>query len=64
ALLADWLVKEDLERGRLIPLLEDFAVPPAPVFALSPPGRFSSVTVRALIEHLAKAIASRLTRQR
>jgi DNA-binding transcriptional LysR family regulator len=60
ALLADWLVREDLERGRLIPLLEAFATPPAPVFALSPPGRFSSVTVRALTEHLAQSIASRL----
>jgi DNA-binding transcriptional LysR family regulator len=60
ALLADWLVREDLERGRLIPLLENFATPPAPVFALSPPGRFSSATVRALTEHLAQSIASRL----
>lgn len=61
ALLADWLVKDDLERGRLIPLLEDFTAPPAPVFALSPPGRFSSPTVRAMTEHLAVTIASRLT---
>jgi DNA-binding transcriptional LysR family regulator len=60
ALLADWLVKEDIERGRLIPLLEDFATPPAPIFALSPPGRFSSTTVRTLIEHLTKAVASRV----
>jgi DNA-binding transcriptional LysR family regulator len=60
ALLADWLVKEDIERGRLVALLERFTTPPAPVFALSPPGRFSSATVRALTEHLAKAIASRL----
>jgi len=44
ALLADWLVREDIERGRLVPLLERFTAPPAPVFALSPPGRFSSAT--------------------
>lgn len=62
ALLADWLVSEDLEHGRLVPLLDRFATPPAPVFALSPPGRFSSSTVRALTEHLATAIASRLKR--
>jgi molybdate transport repressor ModE-like protein len=60
ALLADWLVREDLARGRLISLLEDFGAPPAPIFALSPPGRFSSVTVHALTEHLAIAIAGRL----
>jgi molybdate transport repressor ModE-like protein len=62
ALLADWLVSEDIEQGRLVPLLDRFATPPAPVFALTPPGRFSSSTVRALTEHLATAIASRLKR--
>lgn len=60
ALLADWLVREDLEQGRLVPLLERFVTPPAPVFALTPPGRFSSATVRALTEQLATALASRL----
>lgn len=60
ALLADWLVNDDLRRGRLVPLLEGFTAPPAPVFALSPPGRFASTTVRALTEHLAQSIAARL----
>jgi DNA-binding transcriptional LysR family regulator len=61
ALLAEWIVAEDLRRGRLVPLLEDFAPPPAPVYALSPPGRFSATTVRALTDHLAGAIGARLT---
>ena len=60
ALLADWLVRDDLARGRLVPLLEEFRAPPAPIYALSPPGRFASTTVRALTEHIAAAIASRL----
>jgi DNA-binding transcriptional LysR family regulator len=60
ALLADWLVGDDLARGRLVPLLEGFAAPPAPVYALSPPARFASTTVRALTEHLAVALAARL----
>ena len=62
ALLADWLVSEDIEHGRLVPLLERFTTPPAPIFALRPPGLFSSATVRALTEHLATDIASRLER--
>lgn len=63
ALLADWLVADDIKRGRLIALLEDFAAPPAPIYALTPPGRFSSTTVRALTDHLAAAIGARLGAQ-
>jgi DNA-binding transcriptional LysR family regulator len=61
ALLADWIVAEDVLRGRLVPLLREYAPPPVPVYALSPPGRFSSMTVRSLSEHLAAAIASRFS---
>ena len=60
ALLADWLVADDLRRERLVPLLEDFTAPRAPIFALTPPGRFSSATVRALTDHLAATLAARL----
>lgn len=60
ALLADWLVRDDLARGRLLPLLEEYAAPSAPVYALSPPGRLGSVTIRALVDHLASAFASAL----
>lgn len=60
ALLADWLVADDIRRGRLVPLLEGFDAPPAPVYALSPPGRFSAVAVRALGDHLADAIGTGL----
>ncbi len=62
ALLADWLVQEDLARGRLVPLLERFVAPPAPIYALSPPGRFPTATVRALTEHLARALSASLQR--
>jgi DNA-binding transcriptional LysR family regulator len=61
ALLADWLVRDDLARGVLIPLLEEFGPPPAPVYALSPPARFASTTVQALTEHIGAEIARRLT---
>jgi molybdate transport repressor ModE-like protein len=64
ALLADWLVAEDLRRGRLVALLGEYAPPPAPVYALSPPGRFSSPTLRALTDHLAEAIGARLNQLR
>jgi DNA-binding transcriptional LysR family regulator len=63
ALLADWLVRNDLKHRRLIPLLKTFSTPPAPIYALTPPGRFSSPTVRALTEHLAKKLASLIAQE-
>ncbi len=60
ALLADWLVREDLKRDRLVALLGDYTAPPAPVYVLGPPGRFASVTIRALIDHLAHALGSQV----
>lgn len=60
ALLADWLLGPDLASKRLVPLLEDYAAQPAPIYALTPPGRFTSPAVRTLIEHLATALVSRL----
>ena len=60
ALLADWLVTSDLKRGRLVPLLEGFAPPPAPIYALSPPGRFPSPTVNASTDHLAGLLGASL----
>lgn len=59
ALLADWLVADDLKRGRLVTLLDGLEPPPAPVYALTPPGRFMPAAVRALIDHLAVALAAK-----
>ncbi|KYF47059.1 hypothetical protein BE08_28590 [Sorangium cellulosum] len=60
ALLADWLVAEDIARKRLVQLLEDHATPKAPVYALTPPVRYTAAPVRALLDHLATSLASRL----
>jgi len=57
ALLADWLVEDELRRGRLVSLLPEYQAPPAPVYALTPPGRYTTVLVRALVEHLATTLA-------
>ncbi|HHH31463.1 MAG TPA: LysR family transcriptional regulator [Polyangiaceae bacterium] len=60
ALLASWLVEPDLERGTLVPLLEEYEPPSAPVRALTPPGRLLAPRVRALIEHLRVGLAPAL----
>ena len=60
ALLADWLVRDSLARGSLVGLLKKFSAPPAPIYALSPPGRFASTTIRALVDHLQAALTASL----
>lgn len=60
ALLASWLVDPDLERGSLVPLLQDYEPPSAPVRALTPPGRLLAPRVRTLIDHLRVALAPAL----
>lgn len=57
ALLADWLVDDDLRAGTLVSLLPEYDPPPAPIYALTPSGRYTTVPVRMLIDHLASALA-------
>jgi DNA-binding transcriptional LysR family regulator len=61
ALLSDWLVARDLAKRRLVPLLEGYRAPPAPIVALTPPGPFLAPVVRALVDHLAASLARRLS---
>jgi DNA-binding transcriptional LysR family regulator len=60
ALLADWLVGADLAAGRLVRLLERFRTPPAPVFAVLPPGRYTPRLTRLFVDHLAGDLGQRL----
>ncbi len=55
ALLASWLVDPDLRRKRLVSLLPGWELPPAPTYALTPPGRHMHPRVRALLDFLAEA---------
>ena len=43
----------------LVPLLEDFSAPPAPIYALRPPGGVPSTAAVALVDHLAAALGTR-----
>src|SRR5262249_37645535 len=56
ALLADWLVGDELRRKRLVQLLAEYDAPPAPIYALTPPGRYTPTPVRALLEHLTRVL--------
>lgn len=52
ALLADWLISEDLKSGRLRATMKSWKAPPAPIQALLPPGKYTSPRVRALLRYL------------
>jgi DNA-binding transcriptional LysR family regulator len=60
ALLADWLLQDDLASGRLVSLLEGFEPPPAPIQGLVPAGRAVHPRVRAFLDllrdHLRRAL--------
>lgn len=59
AMLADWLVDEPIEQGRLVHLLEGWALPEAPISALVPPTRHVQPHVRALLDHLSAELRPR-----
>jgi DNA-binding transcriptional LysR family regulator len=57
ALLADWLVRREVEKGRLAVLLEDYTAPAAPIAAVLPPGPSVPLRVRAFLKFLADTVA-------
>jgi DNA-binding transcriptional LysR family regulator len=61
ALLAEWLVEADVKKGALVTLLSDVEAPPAPISVLTPAGRYPAAAVRCLVDHLAAALAPRLS---
>lgn len=52
AILPDFLVKQDLERGDLRTLLPDWNLPEGGIFAVFPPSRFRPAKTRAFVEIL------------
>lgn len=50
ALLADWLVDPHVSSGALEVLLEGYGLPPAPIYALTAPGRAMHPRARAFVE--------------
>jgi DNA-binding transcriptional LysR family regulator len=51
-MLASWLVDKEIACERLVALLPEYELSPAPVVALTAPGRHLGPGVRALIDHL------------
>jgi DNA-binding transcriptional LysR family regulator len=47
-----WEVGEDLQRGALVPVLDEFAAPPTGIYAVFPQRKYLPLRVRLLIDHL------------
>lgn len=50
ALLPEFLLSQDLEKGILVPILTKFPVDPLTLFVVYPPSRHSSPKIRALVD--------------
>jgi DNA-binding transcriptional LysR family regulator len=50
AMLPEFLVSQDLEKGSLVPLLTKYPVDPLSLFVVYPPSRHSSPKIRALVD--------------
>ncbi|MEZ4428224.1 MAG: LysR family transcriptional regulator [Nannocystaceae bacterium] len=56
ALLASWLVDQELARGRLVALLPEYAAPPAPIQILYAASRHTPAAVAAFVAFLEDAL--------
>ena len=57
--LPTWMVGPDLEAGRLVEVMSDYAQPEPSVHAIYPPGRHLSAKVRAFTDFLANHFKER-----
>lgn len=64
ALLADWLVEEDVRSKRLVPLLTRYEAPSAPIQALFPPTGQPPARVSAFVDALADSFRAAFDRPR
>jgi len=55
ALRSAWEVSDDIKRGRLVPVLDDYAVPGNNIYAVFPERRLLPAKVRFFIDYLKKA---------
>ena len=57
AVLPDFIVAADMEKGRLVPILDDWRPPSVALHLVTPPGRIRPRRVEVTIDYLAKRLA-------
>lgn len=53
ALTSQWMFAEELAKGEVVPLLEDWQLPPLDLWAVFPTGRLASAKARAFVDFVA-----------
>ena len=59
ALLASWILEDDLQQGRLLSLLPEYEPPRAPIQALLPPTKHVPPAVRSLLDFISSSLQER-----
>jgi DNA-binding transcriptional LysR family regulator len=58
AVCPEWLFTPELKSGKLVPILEDWSLPPANLSAVYPTGRFASTKARAFVSFVERCLAA------
>ena len=56
---AEWLFAPELESGKVVPILQDWSLPPTSLSAVYPTGRLASTKARAFVSFVERCMAAR-----
>ena len=59
AVAAEWLFSPELKSGKVVPILQDWSLPPTRLSAVYPTGRLASAKARAFVSFVEGYMASR-----
>jgi DNA-binding transcriptional LysR family regulator len=58
AVSAEWLFTPELKSGKVVPILQDWKLPPASLSAVFPTGRLTSTKARAFVSFVERCLAA------
>lgn len=58
AVAAEWLFSPELKSGKVVPILQDWSLPPTPLSAVYPTGRLASAKARAFVSFIEQCMAA------
>jgi DNA-binding transcriptional LysR family regulator len=58
AVAAEWLFSPELKSGKVVPILQDWSLPPASLSAVYPTGRLASTKARAFVSFVERCMAA------